>query len=94
MNTFFDIHMWPSEGRILILNQAGFGIDMPVLTFLSVGVPDAEQVSLRDTVVVTAMALVGAGNPTGDLFEHMPNGSIVQLNPVSLASLAILREAH
>lgn len=67
--TVYEVHYWPTEGRILIVHIPNFGVsaDQPILTELMVLTHDG---SISDTTFVTALALADAGKPAGALAEH------------------------
>lgn len=94
INAFYDVHVWPSEGRIVMINCIGFGSFGPAVTHLTVGVPSDSANGVRDESIVIACALAKAGTEVGTLIEHRSDGSMVELHTESLATLAVLRSAR
>lgn len=67
----FEVHYWPAAGRVLLINIEP-AADGPVVTDLRIaGGGDEAAFSI-------ALALVEAGDPTGDPVRHNADGSIEQ----------------
>lgn len=89
ISPFFEVHYWSSEGRIMVINETGFGSG-PSVAFLAV-VETTRNTFRRETTMVTALALANAGD--GDVIEHDADGTMRQLHTQSLNTIAILRKA-
>ncbi len=82
---FFDVHFWPYRGRIVMVNgDPAYGAGSPVVTEIHV-TGAAGTADLRDTTTLVAIALVKAGDPAGELYEHAR--TVAQLDPQSLATI-------
>lgn len=75
--TTFEVHYWPTTGRILVIHIPNFGVsaDIPILTELHV-TGEHNSPDLRDATYLMALAVSDAGNPSGGLVEHRADGTV------------------
>ncbi len=71
--SFYEVHSWSSQGRILVINKPHYE-SSPVVTEVLVNTSERSSAT-----VIVALALASAGDPAGEVFEHDRYGQIVEL---------------
>jgi hypothetical protein len=83
--TAFEVHYWPSIGRILMIHLTGMG-SAPLVTEITVNVGTG---STQDTTMVTAHALAQFADPTGDVVRHGASGRMERIDWPSMKEQSV-----
>lgn len=89
----YEVHYWPWTGRILTVHISSATEQVPI-TMEVIVTGDAQTPSLYDNTMLVALALAQAGQPTGELFKHKRDGSIVSVSPDSCRETVVRSTGH